>query len=63
MADLKYKRVLLKLSGEALMGDEAFGISPDVMNKIAEEINQVIQIMVILQMVHQIQVGLLIWHL
>lgn len=43
MADLKYKRVLLKLSGEALMGDEAFGISPDVMNKIAEEINQVIQ--------------------
>lgn len=43
MNGLKYKRVLLKLSGEALMGDEAFGISPDVMNKIAEEISEVIK--------------------
>ena len=25
---LKYKRVLLKLSGESLMGDQAFGIQP-----------------------------------
>ena len=29
MADLRYRRVLLKISGEALMGDEAYGIDPD----------------------------------
>jgi uridylate kinase len=33
-----YKRVLLKLSGEALMGDEGFGISPAVLGYVAEEI-------------------------
>lgn len=30
MDSYKYKRVLLKLSGEALMGDKDFGIDPDV---------------------------------
>ncbi len=35
---LKYKRVLLKISGEALMGDEKFGIKPEVVETIAEEI-------------------------
>ena len=30
MPDYKYKRVLLKLSGEALMGERAYGIDPDV---------------------------------
>jgi uridylate kinase len=34
----QYKRVLLKLSGEALMGDHNFGISPDVIKYVAEEI-------------------------
>lgn len=34
----KYKRVLLKLSGEALMGDEAFGIDPGTVSRVAEEI-------------------------
>src|SRR5438128_2646395 len=38
MADLKYKRVLLKLSGEALMGDKGFGIDPDVVHRMASEI-------------------------
>ena len=33
-----YKRVLLKLSGEALMGNQGFGISPEVIDKIAGEI-------------------------
>lgn len=28
MADIKYKRVILKLSGEALAGDKGFGINP-----------------------------------
>ncbi|PYF78634.1 MULTISPECIES: UMP kinase [Marinomonas] len=36
----KYKRILLKLSGEALMGDESFGIDPKVLNRIALEIGQ-----------------------
>ncbi len=36
-----YKRVLLKLSGEALMGDDAFGINPTVINRIVSEIAEV----------------------
>ncbi len=35
-----YKRILLKLSGEALMGDESFGINPKVLSRIALEIGQ-----------------------
>ncbi len=34
----KYKRILLKLSGEALMGDQGFGISPEMMQYVADEI-------------------------
>ena len=34
----QFKRILLKLSGEALMGDESFGISPNVIKYVAEEI-------------------------
>lgn len=36
--DLKYKRVLLKISGEALMGDQAFGIDVNTTNRIAKEV-------------------------
>lgn len=36
---LKYRRVLIKLSGEALMGDDAYGISPEVIRRIASEVN------------------------
>ncbi len=35
---LKYRRVLLKLSGEALMGDMAYGIDPKVIDRLADEI-------------------------
>lgn len=38
--ELKYKRILLKLSGEALQGDADFGIDPAVLNKMALEIGQ-----------------------
>ena len=41
MKDLKWKRVLLKLSGEALMGDSDFGISPEILKFVANEINDV----------------------
>lgn len=37
----KYKRVLLKLSGEALMGEQEYGISPSFTNRIAEEIRDI----------------------
>ncbi len=41
MAAPSYRRVLLKLSGEALMGEEAFGIDPPVADQIAREIAEV----------------------
>ncbi|MCK8624019.1 UMP kinase [Apilactobacillus sp. TMW 2.2459] len=41
MSDLKYKRIVLKLSGEALAGDQGFGINPPVIKKIAEEIKDI----------------------
>src|SRR5213593_956002 len=37
----KYRRVLLKLSGEALLGDRKFGISPEYTRYLAEEIKKV----------------------
>ena len=39
---LKYRRVLIKLSGEALMGDDAYGISPDIISRIASEVIELI---------------------
>jgi uridylate kinase len=36
----QYKRILLKLSGEALMGDQNFGISPQMLSYVADEIQQ-----------------------
>ena len=35
---LVYKRVLLKISGEALMGDREFGLDPEIVGRIADEI-------------------------
>jgi len=37
----QFNRVLLKLSGEALMGEKGFGISPDVIKYVAEEIQSI----------------------
>lgn len=38
----KYKRILLKLSGEALMGDQQFGIDPTILEQYAKEIQSVV---------------------
>lgn len=38
----KYKRVLLKLSGEALMGDRDYGLDPAIVSRVANEIKTVI---------------------
>jgi uridylate kinase len=37
---MKYKRILLKLSGEALMGDRQYGIDPVRLAEYAEEIKK-----------------------
>ena len=36
-----YSRILLKLSGEALMGEETYGIDPAVANRIAEDVSEI----------------------
>ena len=41
MNDVKYKRILLKLSGEALAGGKKVGIDDDVVNKITAKIKEV----------------------
>ena len=50
--DRKYKRILLKLSGEALTGKEGFGIDPRILDQMALEIGQLVGI--------GVQVGLVI---
>jgi len=41
MTKIKYKRILLKLSGESLMGDKGHGIDPSVLNFFAQEVKKV----------------------
>ena len=43
MADLRYKRILLKLSGEALAGEKGFGFDFDVVKRLAGEVKQVVE--------------------
>ena len=50
--DKKYKRILLKLSGEALTGNESFGIDPRVLDSMALAIGQLVGI--------GVQVGLVV---
>ncbi|GAB6906002.1 UMP kinase [Desulfosarcina cetonica] len=38
----RFKRILLKLSGEALMGDQGFGICPDMLAFVAEEVRSIV---------------------
>jgi uridylate kinase len=40
----QYQRVLLKISGEALMGDQEFGISPEMIRYVAEEIRSIVEL-------------------
>jgi uridylate kinase len=40
---MAYKRILLKLSGEALMGDDSYGINPAVMEHVVSEILEVVR--------------------
>ena len=42
MSDIRYKRVLLKLSGEALMGDGQYGIDPKVTDHLAKQVKELL---------------------
>jgi len=42
VSEPKYQRILLKLSGEALLGDEDYGIDPAIIGRIANEVQDVI---------------------
>ncbi len=41
MSQVKYKRIILKVSGEALAGEKGTGINPEVIKHLAEEIKSV----------------------
>jgi uridylate kinase len=43
-ASHKYRRVLLKLSGEALMGEQSYGLDPKIIGRIAQEVKSVHQL-------------------
>jgi len=43
VAEATYQRILLKLSGEALLGDEDYGIDPVIIDRIAKEILEVLK--------------------
>src|SRR4030042_366607 len=42
MKELKFKRILLKISGEAMVGDKGFGIDPSTVDYIAREIKKAV---------------------
>ena len=52
MSELRYRRILLKLSGEALAGDRGFGFDFDTVNRLADEVIAVVRL--------GVQVGLVI---
>ena len=39
----KYRRVLLKLSGEALMGEAGYGIDPKVVDELADQVKEIVE--------------------
>ncbi|SHF22908.1 uridylate kinase [Desulforamulus putei DSM 12395] len=51
MVTPKFRRVILKLSGEALAGQKGYGIDPDVVNSIARQIKDIIELRVQLAIV------------
>lgn len=44
MVDTKYKRIVLKISGEALAGDKGYGINPPTVSKIADQVKSVYEL-------------------
>ncbi|MFT3742589.1 MAG: UMP kinase [Gammaproteobacteria bacterium] len=52
MTEVKYQRILLKMSGEALMGNTHYGIDPVILDRMASEIRQIVDL--------KVQVGIVI---
>ena len=44
MAELKYKRVLLKLSGEALAGNQKNGVDAETVGKICDKVKEIVDL-------------------
>ena len=44
MSEPQYKRVVLKLSGEALAGEQGFGLSPQIIMSVAEQVKEVVEL-------------------
>ncbi|WP_301108656.1 UMP kinase [Sporosarcina sp.] len=44
MSNPKYKRIVLKLSGEALAGDQGYGLSPEVVKSVANQVKEVVEL-------------------
>ena len=40
---MTYSRALIKLSGEALMGDKPYGIDPEIVQSIAKDVSKVVE--------------------
>jgi uridylate kinase len=52
MSEARYKRVLLKLSGEVLAGEQGFGIAPPIIRDVAEQVREITRL--------KVQVGIVI---
>lgn len=44
MTTAHYNRVVLKLSGEALSGEEGYGISPKIIHSISEQVKEIVEL-------------------
>ncbi|MDI2589231.1 MULTISPECIES: UMP kinase [unclassified Psychrobacillus] len=44
MSTPQYKRIVLKLSGEALAGEQGFGLSPEIIKSVAEQVKEVVEL-------------------
>ena len=44
MNNFNWKKILLKISGESLMGNDSFGINPSVVKSFANQINEVVKL-------------------
>ena len=44
MTEIRFQRILLKLSGEALQGDQDFGVDPKVLDSLSEELKELVEL-------------------
>jgi len=60
---IKYRRVLIKLSGEALLGNAAYGIDPAMIRRMAEEVTELASadVQVAIVLVAVISFGVQVW--